>query len=168
MKLTIVLVIGLMCLSVPDALAVTSSLGPREKATLYAWLIQHPAFRLATPRDCNCDEDIRHMRTVGSYDGPVPDYEPYMLVGDFRSNGQLDFAAVVTRGGKQPEGILLIFDGPFPETGKRSAFRGKIGKLEFLAVVKSPKGPWPVVGRLESEGCVYRPRRNIYAMDCSY
>ena len=106
------------------------------------------------------------MRAVGSFDGPIPEYEPYMLEGDFRSDGRKDVAVIVTVGGKAPEGTLLIFDAPFPNAN-RPAFTGKVGSLRGVALFKSPKGPWPVVGEFESEACVYMPAGKTYVADCA-
>lgn len=166
MKAMIAILVGSVYLSASAASATTSSLSAPQLATLQGWLTRNPTFRRATAKDCHCDDDIRQMRTVGTYDGPTPDYDPYTRVGDFRHNGQLDFAVVVIDGKQQTEGTLLIFDGPFQGEAKRPAFVGGIGHVPRVAIFKSPKGPWPVVGEFESEGCVYLPRKATYIMDC--
>ena len=168
MKAIVPILVGSFCLSASAASGGSSNLSSPQLATLQEWLIRHPTFRRATAKDCDCDDDIRQMRTVGSFEGPIPDYDPYTRVGDFRHNGQSDFAVVVIDGGKQTQGTLLIFDGPFQGEGKRPAFVGRIGQVSRTAIFKSPKGPWPVVGEFESEGCAYLPRKGTYITDCKF
>jgi hypothetical protein len=67
--------------------------------------------------DCNCNEGIKQTRESGPWGVPIPDFEPYLLVGDFRGNGQSDFALVVKGNDMNlAGGTLVIFDGPFRGT----------------------------------------------------
>src|SRR5689334_19972505 len=64
-----------------------------QEKVLAAWLSQHSEYRAATDADCECDNDIREMRTR-SYE-TVPDYHPYRATGDFNGDGVEDFAVIV-------------------------------------------------------------------------
>ena len=60
------------------------------------WLASHSKYRAATDADCDCNEDIRHMKVgYGGNWGPVPDYRPYTATGDFNGDDVVDFAVVV-------------------------------------------------------------------------
>jgi hypothetical protein len=72
------------------------TLTQQEQKVFDAWLSQHSTFRAATDADCNCSDDIQQMKTgYGGNWTPYPDYHPYVVTGDFNSDGVRDFAVVV-------------------------------------------------------------------------
>jgi hypothetical protein len=150
-----------------SAEAATSVPNSGQRAVLTAWLNRNPQFRLATEKDCDCGDDIKQVRTNGPWGESVPDYEPYMLVGDFRKNGQSDLAVVVTKiEASNAEGMLVIFDGPFRRANKQPAFIGSVGALAHEALFLTQQDKIPIFGAFGSEGCVFRPDRRVYTKDC--
>lgn len=167
MRRVFVIATAFACLLISSTDAATSVLNGGQRAALSAWLNRNPQFRLATEKDCNCDDDIRQVRKSGPWGEPVPDFEPYTLVGDFRKNGHLDLAVVVTK--IEPydaEGVLVIFDGPFRGVGKQPAFIGSVGYLEHAALFLTQEDKLLIFGAFESEGCVFQPKHRTYAKDC--
>lgn len=150
------------------ASAATSTLSGGQRDAIQAWLAKNPTYQLATARDCNCDDDIRQMRKEGPWGQPIPDYEPFLRVGDFRQNGQSDVAAVVIdRASKSSDRLLVIFDGPNWSAQSRPAYVGKIRALPGVAIFQTRDNGRLIVGRFESEGCVYQPRQRSYVPDCN-
>jgi hypothetical protein len=149
------------------SMANASSLNDVQKKMLAYWLDKNLQFRLATETECNCGDDIRQMREVGPWGKPVPDFTPYVLTGDFRRNGQSDFAVVVTT--QEGRGALVIFDGPFRGTAtKKPAYVGALSAIKNMALFRSQQNGWPIFGRFESEGCLYRPRGRTYIRECDF
>jgi hypothetical protein len=144
-----------------------ATLNSMQKATLDSWLARNPPFRLATENDCGCSDDIRDTRAHGTWGTPIPDYQPYILTGDFRRNHQSDFAVVVTRIDGSYNGVssILIFDGPF-RRGSDPKYVGSVGLLKHVALFASKDRGLPLYGEFESEGCFYKPTPKSYAEDC--
>jgi hypothetical protein len=138
-----------------------------QKSVLDSWLLRNPLFRLATENDCDCSDDIRDMREYGGWGTPIPDYQPYVLTGDFRRNRRSDFAVIVTRidGSYNGQSSILIFDGPFRK-GSNPRYVGGVGSLKQTALFASKSGGVPIYGHFESEGCLYKPTPKSYAEDC--
>jgi hypothetical protein len=147
----------------------TSTLNAGQQATLRLWLDKHSAYRLATEADCECAEDLSELRTKseGVWKARA-DFQPYLIAGDFRKNGHMSFAAVVVKRGssKQVEGQLLIFDGPYPTSGKPPSYVGTVAPLLGAGLNMPPGSSWPVYGRYFSEGCYYKPSGRAYRRNC--
>lgn len=141
-----------------------------QRASLQLWLGQHRDYRVATDADCDCADDLKTFRTTS--DGvwkAKPDFQPYLAKGDFRKNGQSDFAVVVVprAKGKGLKNLLLIFDGPFPADGKPPVYTTDVSELAGSGLILPPFSPWPVFGHYFSEGCVFKPAGKTYRQDCS-
>ena len=158
---------AIFCLLASEGNA-ASSLSTAQAATLTDWLNRNPQFQSGTEADCECNEDIKQMREVGPWGKPIPDFEPYMLAGDFRGNGQSDFAVIVRKNSTDDgTGTIVIFDGPFDRTAvKRPAYIGRLNAIKHMALFQSQEKGWPIFGLFESEGCLVRPRGRTYVMDC--
>ena len=139
-----------------------------QKRVIDAWLLSHPAYRLATDADCRCDADIRTMRFEG-YAGnwkPVRDYHPYVVNSDLNADGINDFAvAVVNRSRTTRRFTILVFNGPFHSPDVAPAFIEANVDLTRTAFFYGPPGPKPyrlVIGEFESEGLILVPKGNTY------
>jgi len=144
-------------------------LNTNPRASLQTWLNIHPGYRQATDDDCDCTEDIQEIRTKSEPAWPArPGFHPYLLIGDFRHNGEMDFAVVVVKRteAKPKNGVLLIFDGPFLNKGKPPVYSTNVNHLQGAGLGPSPKGGSPVYGTFFSEGCVYWPWKRTYREDC--
>ncbi len=87
---------------VPDYIAAS------HRQAIRTWLNDHPTYRLATPADCQCDDDIKLLRQGdGGAWAPQPSYEPYAAVGDFDGDGVEDLA-VVAIPAHSPDPILVV------------------------------------------------------------
>jgi hypothetical protein len=143
-------------------------LDPQHTLVLKKWLARHPDYRLASEADCNCPEDIEQMRRgYGGVWVPVPDYHPYRAVGDFNSDGNLDFAVVlVKKTNKEKPFALVIFNGPFrSDCNADAAFIERNLDLKYSGLFFGPPRPKPyrlVVGRFESEGALLEPHGATY------
>lgn len=141
-----------------------SLLSQAQRTTLSNWLQRHPQYQVAVDSDCDCDEDLRVYRTGSEWSGAaVPDYHPYILVGDFRGNGVADFAVMFRRADKRDAAFLAIFDGPFPNR-HAPAYLGYVGTLAHLALFQGETGV--TVSAFESEGCAYIPSGKTYREVC--
>lgn len=91
----------------------TSQLSSKQQQTLSRWLHRNPQYRVATDPDCECDSDIRERRKgYGGVWKPSPNYQPYVAVGDFNSDGLRDFAVAVINDSQntQRRFMLLVFN----------------------------------------------------------
>jgi hypothetical protein len=169
MKFIMALAAVCACFWTPITGAAPASLDTGQRAALAAWLGRNPQFRIATAEDCDCDEDIKQVRSTGGPFGDVMEnYDPALLIGDFRGNGQADFAVVMAKiaPGKPAEGLLLIFDGPFRDGAKQPAFAGNVGVLKHAALFLNEEG-YPMFGPFKGEGCIFRPAQRTYRPDCA-
>ena len=98
------------------------SLNANQNIALSAWLSDHPGYRLAHDRDCACDEELRTIRHSGYWGAwkPDPDYQPYVVSGDFNGDGVTDFAVVVINARKDHDFTMLVFNGPADMSNIRS------------------------------------------------
>ncbi len=127
------------------------------------WLTLHPGYRVLDDGDCNCDDDLRDMRTQS--DGvwkPIPAYHPYYLVGDLRGDGRGAVAVGLIRQGTEKQFQVLIIDR-YRATGsaRRHAFLSRqfdLGEGLFFGPPR-PKPYRLVVGAFASEGWVFVPAR---------
>ena len=148
-----------------------ATLNDNQKLALGAWLSSNPQYAIATEQDCDCEDDIAEARTRGPFGKPIVDFHPYLLTGDFRKNGQSDFAVVVKRVREdgQPIDVLLIFDGPFGgAAAKLPVFVHPLMRLRNNALFQSMGDGYPIYGAFESEGCRFIPRKRSYAEDRIY
>ena len=158
------------CLLLSSAEA-ASSLSGNQRLSLDAWLSRNPQYTIATEQDCDCGDDIEDARAHGPYGKPLPDFQPSLLAGDFRKNGQSDFAVVVKRVREDHVSlnVLLIFDGPFVgAAAKPPVFVHPLNRLRNNALFQSMGDGYPIYGAFESEGCAFVPRKRTYIEDCTY
>ncbi len=152
------------------ALRAGHRLGAEQQAQVSAWLASHPEYRLATDKDCACDEDLHTMRTTG-YGGkwkPVPDYHPYVANGDFNGDGKLDLAVAVIQVTIPHKFTILVFNGPIQSRPQDPAFIEEDANLTGIGFFFGPPRPKPyrlVVGAFESEGYILVPRGRTYRLD---
>jgi len=145
------------------------TLTKHEQRFLDAWLSQHPKYRAATDEDCDCSDDIQQMRT--GYSGtwtPYPDYHPYVVTGDFNSDGVTDFAVVVIDSSKVTNNfVLLVFNGPFGSKPKAPAYSESDLHLRNQGMSFGPPRPKPyrvVIGPFESDNTfILVPKGGTYA-----
>jgi hypothetical protein len=132
------------------------TLTKQEQSIVDGWLGRHPNHRAATDADCDCADDIRQMKAGYGPDWPgVTDYHPYVVTGDFNSDGVGDFAVVVIDQSKSKENFtLLIFNGPFGSTHASPAYTESNLNLRYEGLSFGPPRPKPyrlVVGPFESD-----------------
>lgn len=123
-------------------------LNSAQQKTLDIWLRKHPNFRLATMADCYgyCDQGVKEMRDGTSSGAPEPGYDPYSVVGDFNSDGNLDFAIVLVDLTKMERielirYALLVFNGPFIGKAKIPAFMQEDMDMSNYALFFYPQSP---------------------------
>jgi hypothetical protein len=144
------------------------TLDSRQMSVVTAWLSDHRGYRLASDRDCACDEDIQAMRAGSGGDWkPVPDYHPYVASGDFNGDGVTDFAVVVISTVKARDFTLLVFNGPVDAHRPVPAFVDQHRDLTRTGLFYGPPRPKPyrlLIGPFESEGLVVQPRGQTYRL----
>ena len=138
------------------------------RSALTSWLSAHPKYRVLTDRDCECDDDLRQIRThtTGVWKAD-PDYHPFYVIGDFRHDKHRDVAVFVEEIPSHTRRVLVIDDIARPGAGRGAFVSSDIGRYETLFY--GPPRPKPydlVVGRYESEGRLLKPRgRGGYRLD---
>jgi len=152
----------------------THSLTADQLAVLNGWMKSYPTYRQARDRDSSCPADIEQMRR--GYDSkiwkPVPDYHPYQAVGDFNSDGKVDFAAVLIDTKRTEEPFApVIFNGPISKARTTPAFFEAGFSLACGGLFFGPPRPEPyrlVVGPFESDNTgVLEPDGPAYTWDDS-
>lgn len=141
----------------------------QQSEVLSLYLSSHNNYRVATSKDCHCDEDIRNMRETS--DGvwkAVPDYFPYRAVGDFNSDGQEDFAVVLVdnNSSSQKPFLFLVFNGPIRKNNAKPAFEERELDLSHQGLFFGPPRPEPfrlLLGPFESEGKLLMPKGKTYS-----
>lgn len=167
------IIVGLLCTSLfacsttpPPEIAAVPLLNDEQKGVLAAWLEKNPNLRLATHKDCDCENDIASMRKSGSWGTPMPDYEPYIFVGDFNGDGKPDFAIMLCDKTKADEGVLVIFNGPYSPDDKPPALIAKSVSLKHTALFVTQKDHHLLIGPFYSEACEFVPKADGYREDC--
>jgi hypothetical protein len=132
------------------------TLAKQEQRILDVWLSQHPTYRAATDADCDCSDDIRQMKAgYGGKWTAYPDYHPYVVTGDFNSDGVTDFAVVVIDHSKPRNNFtVLIFNGPFGSKPVAPAYSESGLDLRRQGMSFGPPRPKPyrlVIGPFESD-----------------
>lgn len=155
--------------------AVRHALNKQEQDGLDAWLGSHPHVRYATVEDCKCQEDVEDMRKLSETRPQQPDYNPYMVVGDFNGDGAADFAVVLIDGDK-PTGagarrhVLLVFNGPFNKGAKAPAFEANVDMADYALFYFPPRRneqwrPGLAVAPFSADVAFWLvPRKNSYDM----
>ena len=168
MNKTTALLFGSISLFALPANAASSDLSAVQKASLQAWLAQNPTFRLATEADCDCADDIQRMQKSGPAGVPIPDYDPDLLVGDFRHNGQSDFAVIVMDSTVKPDrtntddgSTVLIFDGRFLKP-KLPVLVDRIGLAKGRGFLQKKDDGHLLIGELYGDASVYIPKGRSY------
>ena len=140
-----------------------------EESVITAWLAQHPEYRRATVRDCECDEELRAIRTgYGGLWKAVPDYNPYKVSGDFHGDGLDDIAVVVLDTRRHGDAFaLVILNGPFSAEPK-AAFMKTGLDMKQQGLFYGPPRPKPyrlVLGRFEADGTMLVPSGKTYRLE---
>jgi hypothetical protein len=166
----------ILCLFFPNSSFARNSnatkLHPQHERILYRWLSQKPYLRVATEDDCKCTDDIRETRTrkVGVWK-PVPNYTPYYAIGDFNSDGQIDFAvALIDKTKFTNRFAIAIFNGSFPV---RKSYEPALFEKDFELRGKGfafglprPKPFRLILGPFESDNSIlFQPRGKRYIME---
>src|SRR5665213_138100 len=156
-------------LSVSPAFAARHVLTDIEKQVVSSWLSRHQGYRLASDRDCNCEEDLQKIRREG-YGGrwkPVPNYHPYAVIGDFNGDGIDDIAVAVVRKNGNQRFTIQVFNGPL-NANKNPSFTNGDSNMSGIGFFYGPPRPKPyrlVVGAFESEGYILIPKGQTYKID---
>ena len=144
------------------------TLNAEQQKSAAAWLANHPAYRLAEDRGCNCDEEIRGIRTgYGGSETPVPDYHPYIASGDFNGDSVIDFAVVVVNRQSPRDFTLLVFNGPLRSKRPLPAFIESHIDMTAAGLFYGPPSGSPnrlLIGPFESEGQVLEPHGKTYRL----
>jgi hypothetical protein len=140
-----------------------------EENVIAAWLAQHPEYRRATARDCDCDEELRRMRAgSGGLWKAVPDYDPYEVSGDFNGDGVDDIAVVVLDTRRDGDAFaLVVFNGPFSAQPKAAFVKTGLDMRWRGLFYGSPR-PKPyrlLIGRFEAEGTLLLPSGATYRLE---
>jgi hypothetical protein len=127
-----------------DVLVATHTLNTEQQKTLNAWLKKHTNLQIKTIEECGCDREIEALRKGSATDTPEPDYNPYLVVGDFRGNGQVDFAIVLNDLSRRENNyldyeVLVVFNGPFHGKDKSPAFIQNNMEMADYALFFSPQ-----------------------------
>ena len=147
------------------------TLTAQEQTVLKGWLAQHPQYRLATDKDCDCAGDIEQMKTgYGGLTKPVRDYHPYVATGDFNGDGVEDFAVVLLDHTKKEKNFaLVVFNGPFKSETLSPAFVQSDMDLKYSGLFYGPPRPKPyrlLLGPFESDsGALLIPHGRSYRWD---
>ena len=140
-----------------------------QKQVASYWVAKHPGYRIATDKDCACEEELHKIREEG-YGGrwkPVPYYHPYTVAGDFNGDGELDFAVAVLRTKVSHEFKILVFNGPIRLHEAPSVLEMD-GSIAGVGLFYGPPRPKPyrlVVSAFESEGDVLVPKGRTYRVE---
>jgi hypothetical protein len=152
-----------------SAIQAGHTLDHAQAKVLADWRAGHPEFAAAADSDCHCEEDIGRMRA--GYGGawmPQPDYHPYVAAGDFKGDGQIDFAVVLISPAKPDHRFgIVIFNGPFETRKPQPAFLKTGLDLQGQGLFYGTPRPKPhrlLLGRFESEGVPFVPRGGTYAL----
>lgn len=160
-----------ICLAICFPARCGHTLTAREQTVLKSWLVNHPQYRLAINKDCDCEGDIQQMKTgYGGLTTPVPGYHPYVATGDFNGDGVRDFAVVVIdREKKEKNFTLVVFNGPFRPGTTSPAFIESGLDLKRSGLVFGPPRPKPyrlVLGPFESDsGVSLAPQGRSYRLE---
>ena len=160
------MLIGSSVASIPAS----DTLSSKQRVIIEKWLAHNPEYRLAADTDCDCDDDIKQMRTsnVGAWKA-IPDYHPYIATGDFNSDGSMDFAIVVINKHKLNHNYaLVIFNGPFMNDSISPAYFKSGLDLKGQGLSYGPPRPKPyrlIIGPFESEGAILVPHGHTYKME---
>jgi hypothetical protein len=95
MRVSYLLAIAVVSVACSNAAQVSASIPLSHRTSVDNLLSKHPEYRAATPEDCQCNEDIESVRHGDGAAFPaVPEYQPYVMQGDFDGDGVGDVAIV--------------------------------------------------------------------------
>jgi hypothetical protein len=166
MKSVLLVALATLVLAWAPRTFASHTLNAEQTRVAAAWLADHPDYRIAEDKDCDCDEEIRGIRT--GYDGsetPVPDYHPYAVSGDFNDDHVIDFAVAVVNKRKPHDFILLVFNGPLNPDRPVPAFMDAHVDMVRTGLFYGPPSSSTnrlLMGPFESEGLVLQPRGKTY------
>jgi hypothetical protein len=152
--------------AIPRELATLPLLDDQQKIVLANWLAKHPTLRPASEVDCDCAADIQDMRRAGPSGQPMPNYEPYVVVGDFNGSGHTGFAIILISRTNAQSSVLAIFNGPFVSSDQPAAFVREEGEIAHRALFQTQEEHYLLVGPFWSEGCAFVPAGNTYKEEC--
>lgn len=156
----VVLSVPALCMAAPDQ-GVPDYIAPAQQTVLRAWISEHPEFRVANDKDCECSDDIAEIRKG---DGGVwkanPNFHPYYVSGDFNQDKQLDFAVILIKQSEKGKHLLAIFNGPFKKHSKPAFLSAEDGALFYGA--PRPKPYSLIVGVFGSEGGALKAKGASY------
>jgi hypothetical protein len=137
-----------------------------QKEVVNSWLTKHSGYRLAADSDCDCKEDLQTIRTKGDVGKwkPIPDYHPYVAVGDINGGGEVDFAVAVIRNSSPGSFAILVF-GLIKSNDQDPAYFDCNLKMQGIGFFFGPPRPKPyrqVIGPFESEGYLLTPKGQSY------
>jgi hypothetical protein len=139
-----------------------------QKAVVAAWLSSHPDFRIAEDKDCDCDENIRAIRSAcEDCAAPVPDYHPYTVSGDLNGDRVIDFAVVVLNKRIPHDFTLLVFNGPLNPKRPLPAFIKSHMDMTRTGLFYGPPGGSRfrlLIGLFDSDGQVLQPYGKTYRL----
>jgi hypothetical protein len=165
MKSVLLGALATLAVVVPPRMFAAYNLNAEQTRIAAAWLAIHPAYRVAEDKDCDCDEDIREVRTG---DVAVPYYHPYTVSGDFNDDHVIDFAVAVINKRNPHDFILLVFNGPLhPDRPAPTFIHANVDLVRtglFYGPPSSSKNRL-LMGRFWSEGLVLQPRGKTYHWD---
>lgn len=144
------------------------TLQAEQQKTIHAWLKVHRGYRLAEDRDCNCEEELRTIRTAcADCVAPVPDYHPYTVSGDLNGDNVIDFAVAIVNKRNPKDFTLLVFNGPYNSERPLPAFIESHIDMTNIGLFYGPPGGMRnrlLIGRFESEGQVLEPHGKGYRL----
>jgi hypothetical protein len=111
MKLWCLFALPLMLVSARLSAEVPDYVKPPYREVVQAWLTGHPAYRLATIDDCQCDEDVDDLRVGGGAWKPEPNYQPYYASGDFNRDRLPDVAFVALPSHADKKALIVVVLG---------------------------------------------------------
>lgn len=155
-----VLIVGITAGTASSQIASTADLGLLHRTAVERWLLNKPALRLATEKDCRNTEGLAASRVEYGQN-----YQPYYATGDFNHDGQPDFAvALVNKQKRSRKFGLAIFNGPFSQKTTSPAFFSEGMDLSDGGLVIQ-SGNKLLAGVFQSDDCVVlTPRGKSYLM----
>jgi hypothetical protein len=144
-----------------------SYVSPQFSHAIAAWLAHHPGYRLAVDADCACAEDIAHVRAGSPPQWPrLPNYHPYYMVGDFRTDGTEDVAVgVILLQHPDKFRVLIIHGAPATAPSAKPFLSPELGLHQGLFFGTPRPKPWRlIVGPFEAEGATFDPVPSGYKL----
>lgn len=165
--ISVAISVPVLCLAAPDQ-GVPDYILPAQQAVLKAWISNHPEFRVANDKDCDCADNIAEIRKGdGGVWKAVPNYHPYYVSGDFNGDKKIDFAVILVQPSEKGKHFLAIFNGPYKSGSKPVYLSAEDGALFYGD--PRPKPYRLIIGAFASEGASLEPKGASYEIvdsDC--